>query len=716
MRSFVPTGIGPALRCTLPTALAALLSTVTAAAQLPSVDVRTFRPSTDPRAGLVTEPVTTPGHLAWNVGLDTHYSYEPVVLSYAGSSNVAVRPLRYGVLGADLVAGLGLGSRMALGFALPVVLAQAGDGSLPPMLVSTGAVPRTAIGDVALSAKAAIVKNDDGGFGLAALVGMTMPTGDRTSFAAEGAVTGHARVIAEYSLMGIIRAQASLGYFFRTERRAWPYYAPGSPRESSITPVCVASDDGQGNVAYRSCTTFGDQVPWTLGFTVRPGVIRALDPGDRQTWEIGLRGWVPVGPVAPFVDKGAAALSPVLLSTSDRIALGHDKDAYLLAGMDFGLTTAVGDPPFRVILGVGWAPRNHDKDGDGIADDLDSCPDIPEDKDGFEDSDGCPEVDNDEDGVIDREDACPTKKGARSKDPRTNGCPSPDRDGDGLADDVDSCPDKAGPRNHDRRLDGCPLDDGDSDGVPDALDRCPTQPEDHDAFEDLDGCPDPDNDGDGVQDKDDACPMVAGEPSPDRSRSGCPNLDRDGDTFQNDKDECPDAAETFNGIKDDDGCPDEGGKPLVTIDAKLAVRLAAAIKFVGTNAAEIDPASLPLLRALALELNKHRDWYVLVGVKPTKGESAAMLQGIAVTSTLAGFVQRDVAAETMSWDVVLKRGAAADAPVGFVVVAPKDTKPADAKPADGKPADAKPEPKKDTKPEPKKDAKPEPKKDTKPKP
>ncbi|HEX3477553.1 MAG TPA: hypothetical protein VHT91_21170 [Kofleriaceae bacterium] len=36
-------------------------------------------------------------------------------------------------------------------------------------------------------------------------------------------------------------------------------------------------------------------------------------------------------------------------------------------------------------------PLPGDRDGDGIKDELDKCPDVPEDKDGFEDEDGCPD-------------------------------------------------------------------------------------------------------------------------------------------------------------------------------------------------------------------------------------------------------------------------------------------------------------------------------------
>jgi OOP family OmpA-OmpF porin len=54
------------------------------------------------------------------------------------------------------------------------------------------------------------------------------------------------------------------------------------------------------------------------------------------------------------------------------------------------------------------APRAPgDRDHDGILDNVDKCPDDPEDKDGFEDEDGCPDLDNDKDGIPDKTDKCP---------------------------------------------------------------------------------------------------------------------------------------------------------------------------------------------------------------------------------------------------------------------------------------------------------------------
>jgi outer membrane protein OmpA-like peptidoglycan-associated protein len=64
-----------------------------------------------------------------------------------------------------------------------------------------------------------------------------------------------------------------------------------------------------------------------------------------------------------------------------------------------------------------------DRDGDGIPDAQDACPDRPEDIDGFEDADGCPDIDNDNDRVLDIADRCPdvpeTYNGYQDED----GCP-----------------------------------------------------------------------------------------------------------------------------------------------------------------------------------------------------------------------------------------------------------------------------------------------------
>lgn len=72
-------------------------------------------------------------------------------------------------------------------------------------------------------------------------------------------------------------------------------------------------------------------------------------------------------------------------------------------------------------------------------------------------------LDRDGDGIVDREDLCPDEAGI----PALNGCP--DQDGDGIADGSDQCPTEAGPADND----GCPITDRDGDGVDDEQDACP---------------------------------------------------------------------------------------------------------------------------------------------------------------------------------------------------------------------------------------------------
>jgi OmpA-OmpF porin, OOP family len=188
------------------------------------------------------------------------------------------------------------------------------------------------------------------------------------------------------------------------------------------------------------------------------------------------------------------ALSPVI-PIGDRIGYtGPDFEAFGGLYVNFGEVERI-----HIIEKLA---KRLDKDGDGIPDDVDKCPAEPEDKDGFQDDDGCPDPDNDGDGIPDALDKCPN-------DPE---------DKDGFQDD-----------------DGCPDLDNDKDGIPDNLDKCPNEPEDKDGFEDQDGCPDPDNDKDGIPDAVDKCPNQPETVNHYQDEDGCP-------------DEVPAAVKKFTGV------------------------------------------------------------------------------------------------------------------------------------------------------------------------
>jgi OOP family OmpA-OmpF porin len=379
--------------------LAAASIPATASAQvLPSIDMSTWRPSPDADASLVLEPATTPGPWRWNLGAWTQYAQASVVYRNRGGQELRVVDH---FVGLDLAGGLGLGDRVSVGFDLPLALWQNGDSPLPQNLVEDGTVPAVAIGDASVLGKVTLLSNDHGavhtGFGVAVLGAVSLPTGARTSFLSDGVVGGSLRLLGEYAL-GVGAARVELGYAVRGSQRTWP----------------EATADG---------VTFGNAIPWAVGLVVRPKAFApAIDTGDRQLWEVAAHGWVPGGPVAPF-GNGAAALSPALIAADDRIALGHDRETNVLIGGELGLDVAIGVPTFRAVLAVQWAPRTRDRDDDGVVDDKDQCPDLPEDRDGIQDADGCPEDDADGDGILDTDDACPLVPGNASSDPKKNGCP-----------------------------------------------------------------------------------------------------------------------------------------------------------------------------------------------------------------------------------------------------------------------------------------------------
>ena len=177
-----------------------------------------------------------------------------------------------------------------------------------------------------------------------------------------------------------------------------------------------------------------------------------------------------------------------------------------------------------------------DIDGDGVKNTLDQCPTTPEDKDGFEDQDGCPDEDNDGDGIKDSKDQCPNKAEDMDGDRDTDGCPDHDDDNDGISNEEDKCPNQAEDKDGFEDEDGCLDEDNDQDKIPDTKDRCPDEPESVNGFQDQDGCPEVDKDADGVFD----------------------SVDR-----------CKAKKENRNGLKDHDGCPDEISAALL---AKLGLQ------------------------------------------------------------------------------------------------------------------------------------------------
>ncbi len=240
-----------------------------------------------------------------------------------------------------------------------------------------------------------------------------------------------------------------------------------------------------------------------------------------------------------------------------------------------------------------------DADGDGIPNKYDLCPNDPEDKDGFEDQDGCPDPDNDHDGICD-DWVAQTGQSAKFANVchGSDKCTNVPEDKDGFEDE-----------------DGCPDLDNDKDGIPDLKDKCPNEPEDMDGFEDNDGCPDPDNDKDGICDPwvaekgqaakyanvcklSDKCPSEPEDKDGFEDEDGCPDPDNDKDGIKDAVDKCPNEPETVNGVEDEDGCPDKAMPAFQPIQSYPLVRFR-------PSTSELTVEAEPALETLAKQLKEY---------------------------------------------------------------------------------------------------------------
>lgn len=207
-----------------------------------------------------------------------------------------------------------------------------------------------------------------------------------------------------------------------------------------------------------------------LGVRFRPSEQLLSDPdagGVRQPLNLSLghEFTYGVGMIAELLDKQLSVIAEFYgrLGLSERtgssgFAKREESPAEVLAGVKYfhrtgftagagggmGIQRGYGSPDFRVFAMIGFTMPEEkppvDSDGDGLFDHEDECPHEPEDKDGFEDENGCPDPDNDQDTVLDVDDRCPIEPGV----PENEGCPDPDRDGDTVPDRIDNCPDEPG--------------------------------------------------------------------------------------------------------------------------------------------------------------------------------------------------------------------------------------------------------------------------------
>jgi outer membrane protein OmpA-like peptidoglycan-associated protein len=301
---------------------------------------------------------------------------------------------------AHLLAGYAF-ERAEVAVHLPLVLAQRSDLSFLRDRGVTGPlvddIATTALGDLRLFGKLALLREPKAPLGLAALLDVRLPTGDPKAFTSDGtsAVPG---LVATRTL-GRFRLDAQLGYVIREEGQ----YAQ-----------LVVHDGFTGGVgASLTLPGVGPFERTRLMGELLGGWPRGYDPGsDRYKAPLSTRG-------------GVRAWLPACWSVE--------------AGAGTGLgETGYGRESWRAFAGVRWtcareepadtrepptpeptppAPltsgASPDRDDDGVPNDRDVCPDVP----GSPEMDGCP--DRDSDFIPDPEDRCPDEPGPAQNE----GCP-----------------------------------------------------------------------------------------------------------------------------------------------------------------------------------------------------------------------------------------------------------------------------------------------------
>jgi outer membrane protein OmpA-like peptidoglycan-associated protein len=472
------------------------------------IDANLFKPALDPNGFFTIERGGGMKRFDFALTFDSFFAQRPLKLDTLygtgdmGADGTSDPILQY-QLGFDFGFAFGLSDRLTLGFDMPVTLqpldsgyGEAGRYAYDPTNPTAATRPGTGFystrpdqntrpsengpGDLRLSLKYTILR---GKSNLAAQVIAYVPFGDEDVFAGSYGATVEPRLIYDTGLGKKAHLAVNAGVRIRQGELA--------ETRNTDTTGTVIDDPMTGNAIYYPKLFVGTEA--SIGVGAVFDVSSRFSAGVATNWLI---------PVLQASDaecgsgcKNGDLTGQVLGGLV--FGMGADKKLGLSAGTSV-IPGAARAPSFLLALSFTWSPSvegarissRGDSDGDGIPDGADICPDEPEDKDGFQDDDGCPELDNDLDGVLDAQDKCPDEPEDRDGYQDDDGCPEGDNDNDGVPDLNDRCPKEAEDKDGFDDDDGCPDEDNDGDGILDAQDQCPNEPETINGYQDLDGCPD----------------------------------------------------------------------------------------------------------------------------------------------------------------------------------------------------------------------------------
>jgi OOP family OmpA-OmpF porin len=579
----------------------------------PAIDLQLFEYAIGPKTFLSVSDADTgaAGHLA--VDAMVTYLTKPLTIWNVSDDGEEITSERTNVvesiLAGELSASYGINDDLQVGAALPLVFSMTGDGLDPSMASGTmDGLQISGLGDLRAELKYRLVQS--GGFRLAAIGGLSVPTSygsGGNEFIGDDLPTGRLRAAAQWS-SGVVSLGTNVGVLLRKPRDIY-------------------------------ASTVGQQLLWGVA-----GAVRFTDRFSLVAEGFGRTGLPEISVDGSPIEVGGGAR--ILATKAIAVVLGGGG----------GVVRGIGSPELRFFVSLGYAPDSRDSDGDGIPNSSDRCPLVAEDKDGFQDSDGCADDDNDGDRREDAIDKCVSEPEDLDGFEDEDGCPELDNDKDGIADTEDRCVADAEDGVGEFDKDGCPAGKRDSDGdtLMDTTDQCPREAEDEDGFEDWDGCPDPDQDKDGVDDADDQCALCPEDKDGVADGDGCPEIDGDGDGVLDTADKCPTEAESINGVDDFDGCDDGGGAQLARLDGDRIVL----DRQPGFDRKGLNRAGEVILDQAALVMLQSRDvtqWVVAVAAK-SRSEAARQ----------AGWVRTRLTSRGVPAKSIQVLGSAGDPQVGIL--------------------------------------------------
>jgi outer membrane protein OmpA-like peptidoglycan-associated protein len=406
---------------------AALLLTAATATAAP---INHFRAASGPHNYIVNNHPAVLRHMtisSWIVGT---YAHEPLVCR--DDAGAQVYPIVEHQVNGELAAAWGLFDRLEVGGSVPATFLYGPPTPDNPAVLCGGFDPEgittAAIADPRVFAKFLLTPWNEGlvaSIRLATDIPLAQLNEDASSFAGERRFPS-------------VVPGVSVGYSSK-------WFKTGANLGAVIREPAPIGDE----------LLIGSELQYGLGaeLTAVPGVIYVdADIYGKASFDVG----------GAFVFGNRTQL-PLEAVIGGKFFVGP---VAMILGVGTGIIADYGAPDARVFAGIGYYPPEPepepeeegpgDRDGDGILDPDDECPDAPEDIDGFEDEDGCPDVDNDEDGILDVDDGCPDDPEDRDRWEDADGCPDPDNDKDEILDVDDECPNDPEVYNDFEDEDGCP--------------------------------------------------------------------------------------------------------------------------------------------------------------------------------------------------------------------------------------------------------------------